>query len=124
DVGLHHGPRAALRRPRTPARAAPDPIPDPGGSRPRRRRAAEPAAAADPGRAGPGPHPRPCARDRPLELVLRAARGASVDPAATPRTIRTRRSPARRRLRPRLRDLLPGADGAAVVGGGERLHRG
>ncbi len=51
----------------------------------------------------------------PLALVPRALPGAALHPAAPPGALPARRPADGRRLRPRLRRLLPGADGAALV---------
>ena len=48
----------------------------------------------------------------------------ALRPGSPPRALPARGAPDGRHLRPRLRALLRGADGAAVVGGRARLHRG
>ena len=64
----------------------------------------------------PGRPARPLPHLGPLALVPRALPRPGLDPAPPSRALPARRPPDGRRLRPRLRRLLRGADRAALVG--------
>ena len=124
DVGVHDRPRAPLRRSRRVAAPAQDPLPDPRRSGDRRRSPAEHAAAGDlRPRRRVGQPARPGAQHRPLGLVLRAAPLARLHHRHRPEAVRPGGAADGRRLRPRVRDLHRRSDGAALVGGRQRLHR-
>ena len=116
DVGLHHGPRDPLST--TPSACAPasaaatrssvDRVIG-AGRLPNARLQRGLARLPQVGDRQPLPHLDP------LALVLRALRGAGPDPRPQQRALPARRPPDGRRLRPRLRRLLRGADGAALV---------
>ena len=72
------------------------------------------SSAASPG--CPASRSRPLPDLGPLALVPRALRRAALHPAPPPRALPARGPPARRRFRHRLRRLLRGPDGAALVG--------
>src|SRR6201996_7399135 len=116
DVGVHGGPRDALRRPGGSAPPALHPLPDQDGRTDRARAPPRLPPADDARRPAPLRRARPLPDDHPLALVLRALRGPLLDPRPPPRPLPPRRPPAGGGLRRRRPHLLGGADRASVVG--------